>query len=390
MADNFDFHAIVGEVNVLFDSINHQTPEILAKKLNEQCEKRRSDRHREIDQAYDKKKTEIDRFVQENFQNYQTKQARAIQDLREQASNATPEQVQRLKETLHNIEQNSDFFNVETVRLNTGELDSRFSPWQDANAPPPPSYNEVVALQQRRFDLAQLMEAGRTLQLSGKYSTKFAANETHALIENGSKLRLYDYAFNIVKQTETIGNHKIRDIRWCSLLSKFFILIEDCVYSLDEATMSVRTLKEAKNDDKYLCLACTEDSFLLAYDEWSAEIEEFTLSSSTGKITEENVILKCSKHERIFNLEYHEGNVALVIGNRKRKEFRLELKIIHNMETVWSLNFDVPYDPYGLCKLSENEWLVATQNHNDIYQISSDGKVKDTRAYFDKLDVVTM
>jgi hypothetical protein len=146
---------------------------------------------------------------------------------------------------------------------------------------------------------------------------------------------------------------------------------------------SVEPIQTIEQNDWLTC-TCSDTSLFLTTKGAAASIFEFNLFSSFGLIKQWNAPKSCNYNERISNINYNNGKLALLLMHNSNHKIHMELRSSTTLDRLWCLRLDIMFTFARInrvCFIKYNEWLVIDHNSSQLFHISKDGKLKVIQKY---------
>ncbi|CAF0979419.1 unnamed protein product [Didymodactylos carnosus] len=378
---NKELYPLADQVNNLLDKLSQLTPEYVKEQSSEQLEKWRRDCYRLIDQLYEEKLQEIEKIVQQNFAKSKNEQLKVIRNLQNEIGelirdkDATYNQIEQMTDTMKDAERNlvdlqSKFMRIQAQPLNISKDSVRILS------------NMVSGIS---FDISKLGIPIKTINFQGTWYTPIATNNKYIVVQHQSDLCLYDLQLNLVNKMQWKYG-QVTDICYQSMINAFFILTKDSLYTFDTIKMDIKnTVITVKTYHDFCCISCNDAALYLCYRKYGTPIEVYD-TRSVKLLEQWSPPQSCAKDEWLDKMQCTNVNLCLIIYNKTRQDYRLELRHLTVMNLLWTLNLTIKSTAYqcGLCVLPRNEWLLLDPNGSNLLQVTSDGKLKETVRLEDK------
>ncbi|CAF2384891.1 unnamed protein product [Rotaria sp. Silwood2] len=346
-----------------FGRINNKIPPLsdkingLAKRLNKfasiepsyliALEKWRDEAHRTVEQYYESKRRDL------------------IDDRREKLEKEV-ERVRHIMEKLirkHDAVQQDVDLLTQDIRL----IEQKFSEFQSLRFTIHPLViddNLIIR------DLFPLPTPCRTMKLPFDEFPALANNEKNLLVHQPPNISLLDRHFSIIKQTPWTHDN-IWDMCWSSTLSRFIIVTNQEVFTLDQNTMTIAKCP-ISSDVELSRATCSDSALFLLAQGLGPSIFEYKLPPSSKNVKERSSPETCEQCEYIFDLKANQKTLAMVIFNTENDKTRLDLKSSINLQRLWSVDVG---QGFRCCLLHGEQWMVVDALNRRLYHISNNGKL---------------
>ncbi|CAF2455384.1 unnamed protein product [Rotaria sp. Silwood2] len=370
---------LISQLNPLTDDINalgYRLQTFSIQKTNhngrEKLEQWRQDCYKKIDYLFEQKCQELDHTVNEQVSKQREELDRIHLKITEliNAQEATRQDIDLLRSTLHQLQENMNEIEQTCFTINTRPLliDDTFI--------------LIKKTPEHELDLSTLSPVDRTIHRPEGSFRSFTGNDRHLLIHQHPNLCLLDREMNVVKQTFWLYG-VIQDMCWSSTLDRFIVLGKSNIFLINENTMSVDNVHTIT--ERYWLSCTSSDSVLFTCtNEWGSSIMEFTLFPVIKLIKEWKYPVTCTIDEGIVDVAYNNGNLAVMVCNKSEKSLCIGLRYAKTFDPIWTLFIDttcVQNIAFRCCSLSCNEWLIVDYETARLLQITKDGKVKKTIKY---------
>jgi hypothetical protein len=220
-----------------------------------------------------------------------------------------------------------------------------------------------------------------TENLSTDKCIVMANNSKYLLIGQQSNLCLYDQNLSKVKQI--LWSHGcIWDMCMSTALSKFILVSENGIFTLDEQTMIIEPVKTFADLNKsWYCCASSEKSLFLATQEYKTIIAEYIFRESNCLFKRNQIC--CSDNEYIEHMKCSKDSLGLIILSDLTGERRFDMRSIVTFNQLWtiSLNIHDKVNIVSCCSLNENGWLIVDLAQTRLIHITNQGQVKQNVTY---------
>ncbi len=363
---------LTDEVNTLSDRLNAVNIQTMIGDCRQKLEQWRLDCYQKIDQLFEQKCQEFNRLITMKLDTQRKKtidiQSRVAELLREQE--ATQDDIDSLMSNIRDLTRELDVIEQTCLRINTRPLVINGDLIQ------------IKGAIEKELDLSCLPPIYKTISRSVSRCKVVATNGRFLLMQQETKLCLIDKEMTIAKQSPCFHD-KIFDMCWSSVLARFIMTAANGIYLMDENTMSIETLPMI---DKRSWFSCTCSDTFLFLSTFASEppVVKFNLSPLIVAVKEWKSPDTCGRGERIDNIVYSNGTLALMIGKPSEKSMRMELRSSDTFDRIWMLPLDIVCHESisnRCCSLNCNEWLLADFNARRLMQVTKDGKIKKKIPY---------
>ncbi|CAF0756500.1 unnamed protein product [Adineta ricciae] len=369
---NSQLNPLSDEINALGDRLKSLNLKNSSSDSRQKLEKWRGDCHKTIDHFFDQKCRELERYVAKKTE----KQRQEISQMRTKLSELIQEQeathrdIDALKSTVRDLEQEMSKIEQTSVRVETKSLvlDDSLIQIEDSDS--------------NRFDLSSLTTPAKSINYPRENWAPLACNERYLLIHQEPNLCLVDRELNIVKHNSWIYG-TIYDMCWSVALNRFIVINGSDVFLVDEDTMAIENIQTLQKS-KWLSCTTSETSLFLSTKVWGSSIMEFSLSPTIELIKQWQSPDTCTRDEVINGIVYSNGRICMMIKNPSEKTIHIEMRSAATLDRLWSVRLNIPYSQNirtRCCLITHNEWLVVDRNTSRIFHITKDGKIKSSTAY---------
>jgi hypothetical protein len=220
-------------------------------------------------------------------------------------------------------------------------------------------------------NLLPLKRPYRTFKITDKTSVSLACSSKHILVKRAPHLCLLDKQLMIVEVIPWTYDHV--QMCWSSTLTRFILITEEVLFTLDESNMALAQCRIARNEQiRRACGACSSTSLFLSTEETSTSLHQYALQPTIHFVREWQLASFDSKHEGILSFICGNEKLALVISNIHTCTRRLELRACDTLECLWFIRLDAVAH---CCSIHGNQWMVMELLRPRLVHISADGKV---------------
>lgn len=333
-------------------------------------DKWRDDSYKIIDRLYEKKCQEIKRRFYDNINEQQEKvnqlnldinQILQEQDVTQKTVDLFKINIENLRNQMNKLEQTK--FNIDIHPL---ILDNHTITIEEINT----TY----------LNLQQITHPHQIIQCSNNSTKPLAHNNEFLLIYQMQNLCLINHDLILVKQIPWIHG-RIWDICWSSTLNRFIILAHYEIYLIDIKTMSIEHMENILPRRNWWSCTCSNTSLFLSTYEYGSSIIE--LNFSTKQWTNH---LICNKNEFIKDIIYNNQTIAITIYNKKFSTKSIQLRSTVKFDFIWSYQLDIQgqcHNTLRCCSLDNNQWLITDFDHQRLFHITNEGKLKTIYNYYE-------
>jgi hypothetical protein len=337
----------------------------------QKLEEWRVESHQKIDHFFKQKCQELDRQItgkiykqREQISRIQSKIAEFIREQQTTRRNLDflTSTIDDLKREVDKIEQSSFNIRRESLAIN----------------------DNMVAIEElgtHKFDLSNLQPVYKTIK-NPNSSVPVASNDHVLLMHYEPNLCLVDRTLTIVKQG-LWNNARIDDMCWSSVLDRFIVIDDDNVFLVDPIKLSIEEISIVP-EKKWCSCTCSDRSLYLSTMGLDSSITEYSLLPTIQLIRRWKSPDTCQKDEQIDHMRYNNETLALLVAKPHNETLHIQLRTSKTLQRLWSLELDIRYVnnySFSFCLVNEDEWLVVDHENSRFIHITSDGKMKETRAY---------
>lgn len=353
----------LSHLNEHFGRINDQVPP-LADKINALAE--RLTKFSSLEPAYltalEKWREEAHRSVEEY---YEGKKRDFVDDRRDKLK----KEVQRVRKVMEKLIRNHNAVreDIETLQQDIRLIEQKFNEFQSLRFTIQPLViddNLIVR------DLLPLSLPFRTMKVPLDGFPALANNDKYLLVHRPPNLSLLDRHFAVIKEEEW-KHDDIWDICYSSVLSKFILVTDKEVFTVDQNTLAVAKCSIAA-DVEWARATCFDTTLFLSTQGLAPSIFEYKLPITNKGGKERRPPETCQETEHIFDLQANQKSLAMIIFNSETDKTRLDLRSISNFQTVWSV--DVGHG-FRCTLLHGDQWLVTDPLTRRLFHISNHGKL---------------
>jgi hypothetical protein len=352
------FERINGKIPPLSDKINGLATRLTKFSSIEPSylialEKWREDAHRTIEEYYETKRRDF------------------VDDRRDKLKN----EVARVRHILEKLRQKHDAVreDVDVLTQDIQLIEKKFNELQSLRFTIHPLViddNLIIR------DLLPLHSPCRTMKLPFDEFPALACNEKYLLVHQPPNLSLIDRHFTIIKETPWTHDD-IWDMCWSSALSRFVLVTNKDVLTLDQNTMTI-TRCPISSDVEWSRGTCSDSALFLLTQGLGSSIYEYKLPPSSKGGKERHPPETCDECEYIFDLKSNQKSLAMVIFNTETNKTRLDLRSSINLECLWSVDVGQGFR----CSLLHGEqWMVVDALSRRLFHISNNGKLLKAEKY---------
>ena len=352
-----------------FGRINNQVPPLvdkingLAKRLTKfsslepsylvALEKWRDEAHRAVEEYYQAKRRD---FVDDRRAKLtkEVERVRNVMDKLRRKQNAVREDVELLTQDIRLIEQKFNEFQSLRFTIHPLVIDE----------------NLIIR------DLLPLSTPCRTMKLSLNEFPALATNEKYLLMHQPPNLSLLDRHFLMIKETPWTHD-EIWDISWSTALSKFLIVTQKDVFTVDQNTMTIAKCP-ISGDAQWSRGTCSDTTLFLLTQGLGPSIFEYKLPPTNKGGKERRPPETCDECEYIYDLKSNQKSLAMVIYNTENGATRLDLRSSANLQRLWSVDVG---QGFRCCLLHGEQWMVADALSHRLFHISNSGKLLKADKY---------
>jgi len=334
----------------------------------EKLEQWRKKSHQLIDIYFTEKTKNLDNFIDDKLRQYDEElteiQTKIVAHKREQET--THEQIDLLTFQIENLHRHLDTLKPDRIPIQIKSL----------------TIDENLINFEESFDISSLPPIHRVIDRDDQSYTSLATDNKLLLLYHEGTLLLVDKTLTISKQIPW-RNGDIYDMCYSHTLKRFLILVENELYSLDETNMSITKIRSIPWQQCFSC-SCSDKCLYLSTKVYNSSLMQFDLLPSITFVKKWPSNEICTDDEGIDGICCQNQTIALMISNEQKKLIRLDLYSTVSMKRIWTINFDVIYNPnqaFRFCSINRNEWLVADHANCQLIQVSADGKVKAIVGY---------
>ena len=370
---NSQLNPFVDEINLFNDRIKRINIKNIVEHDHEQLEHWRRESYRLIDEYVSEKKSRLDQSMNTKVFNLSTK----MSDLK-----TIVNQLIRKQDTTSD-DLNSILLSIQHIRREISQLEYKSN---NISINPLDIDHKLIQIEseyiKNDFNLSTFTSPIHATNRSVESSKPLSTNGKVLLTHNENQLCLLNQDMIIVKCTPWCHSW-IWDMCWSSTLARFCIITRNQIFTLDPNTMSLERL-EVQDTYSFCSCTCSDTSLLVTTNELSSSIYEFSLTPTIELIHRWQSADLCRENERIQDMIFHKGTIALIIDSETSQKKRMELRLAENFEKVWTIQFD-HVDPlhnvYRLCLFNCNEWLVIDWKLSQIFYITRDGQLQSICKY---------
>ncbi|CAF1337524.1 unnamed protein product [Rotaria sordida] len=157
-------------------------------------------------------------------------------------------------------------------------------------------------------------------------------------------------------------------------LSKFILLSENGIFTLDEQTMIIEQIKNLSILNKFwYCCTCSDKSLFLATQQLNTTIYEYILKQNKFLLKRQQIC--CSNNEYIEHMKSTKDLIALIISNDLTNERRFDMRSILTFDQLWtiSLSINEKINIVSCCSLNEKGWLIVDIAQTRLIYINNQG-----------------
>jgi hypothetical protein len=374
--------SINSQINPLADELNSAADQLLKININdvirncrEKLDKGRDDCHMIIDRFYDEKCQELQQRcverVDKQREDIDRIKSKTNELIREQE--ATLEDIPHLKASINDIKRDVNQFEKNGIIVDVHPLTI---------------IKDLVYIEEwtpTELDTSNFLLPCRTINCSDKDESILTSNSRYLLLHLNLNLCLFDRDLTLIKQIPSEYD-RIADMCWSSTLNSFIIIAEkNGVFLINENLASVERI-ETIQQKQWLSCTCSDASLFLTTSEFmNSNIFEFSILSSFRLIKQWTSTKTCDLDEKINDIVYNKGTLALLISQGWEKTLKLDLRSSVTLDSLWSLPLNITHSTgqlvNRLCLIKCDEWIVTDHNNSRLFHISKDGKAKVTQAY---------
>jgi prefoldin subunit 5 len=318
--------------------------------------------------ALEKWRGEAHRTVEEY---YETKRRDIVDDRREKLK----KEIERVRNTMDKLlrKHNAVKEDVDLLQQDVRLIEQKFTEFQSLRFTIHPLViDENLIIQ----DILPLPIPCRTFKLPFDEFPAMAANEKQLLIHQPPNLSLLDRHFSMIKEAPWTHDD-IWDICWSSALSRFIVVTNKEVFTIDHNTMTfVRC--PISDQVEWSRVTCSDTSLFLLTQGLGPSIFECKLPPTNKGMKERHAPETCETCEYIFDLKSNHQSLAMVIYNTENGETRLDLRSSTNLQRLWSVDVG---QGFRCCLLHGEKWMVADALSRRLFYISNNGKLLKVDKY---------
>jgi hypothetical protein len=361
----------VDQINTLGDRLKAVNVERQIANAQQKLEEWRIESHQKIDHFFKQKCQELDRQItgkiykqREQISRIQSKIAEFIREQQTTRRNLDflTSTIDDLKREVDKIEQSSFNIRRESLAINDNMV-------------------TIEELGKHKFDLSNLQPVYKTIK-NPNSSVPVASNDHVLLMHYEPNLCLVDRTLTIVKQG-LWNNARIDDMCWSSVLDRFIVIDDDNVFLVDPIKLSIEEISIVP-EKKWCSCTCSDRSLYLSTMGLDSSITEYSLLPTIQLIRRWKSPDTCQKDEEIDHMRYNNETLAILVAKPRNETVHIQIRTSKTLQQLWSLQLDIRYVkkyPLSFCLVNEGEWLVADYKSSRFIHITSDGKMKEIRAY---------
>jgi hypothetical protein len=366
-----ELNPLVDQINTLGDRLKAVNVESKIANARQKLEEWRIESHQKIEHFFKQKCQELDRQItgkiykqREEISRIQSKIAEFIREQQTTRRNLDllTSTIDDLKREVDKIEQSSFNIRRESLAINDNMV-------------------TIEELGKHKFDLSNLQPVYKTIK-NPNSSVPVASNDHVLLMHYEPNLCLVDRTLTIVKQG-LWNNARIDDMCWSSVLDRFIVIREGNLFLVDPSKLSIEEISIVP-EEKWFSCTCSDRSLYLSTNSFGSSITEYSLPPTIQLIRRWKSPDTCEKDEHINNMRYNNERLALLVAKPHNETVHIELRTSKTLQRLWSLRLNirnVQNYPFYFCLINEDEWLVADHENSRFIHITSDGKMKEMRAY---------
>jgi hypothetical protein len=225
-------------------------------------------------------------------------------------------------------------------------------------------------------DILPLPSPCRTMKTSLTEFPSMANDEKYLLIHQPPNLSLVDRHFAVIKETPWTHDD-IWDMCWSSALSRFLLVTNKDVFTLDQNTMTIARCP-ISSEVEWSRGTCSDSALFLLTQGLGPSIFEYKLPPSSKGAKERHSPDTCAECEYIFDLKAHQKSLAMVIYNTEKNTTHLDLRSSTNLERLWSVEVG---QGFRCCLLHGEQWMVADALSRRLFHVSNAGKLLKLEKY---------
>ena len=376
------YNTLDGRLNPLVDEINglDESLKIFDKnqgtsEARETLEQWRVESHDKIERLYEKTCQELNQYMADHID----QQTQGLQQLRSRLVAVVCEQATSSGSEIDSIALTLDQLKKDMIRIEQTHVQIRARPLILAD-----DIVQVTETIRPVIDLSKLSSPSKSFEHSSKSCVILASNDKCLLMHQAPNLCLMNEDMNIVQQV-IWPFERILDAHWSSTLGRFILINDRELYLVHENIRRVQKALSQQNPP-WSSMTCSDTSLFLSTNDRTSSIYVFTLLPTIQLANQWQYPTTPvpTQQEKIDNIVYSNGTLALLLRNPADKSVRLELRFSSTFDHLWSLALDITSNkniPFHLCSLSFDEWLVADYQNNALLHITKSGQIKSTTKY---------
>lgn len=179
---------------------------------------------------------------------------------------------------------------------------------------------------------------------------------------------------------------------WSATLKQFVVINKQRIFLVNENLNAIKRVQVIQNRILYSC-ACSNTSLFVSIHDWGSQILEYKLLPEIEFVKEWTPPDTCRQDERINDISYNSGSIALVIKNPSNKTCRVELinpNTFHRTRQLQSEVQNIEKNTFALCSLADDGWLVIDRGNHQVLYITKDGAMRAKQEYNETIRCVNM
>jgi hypothetical protein len=372
---------LVDQVNEIGDRLKSITIETKNSDCRQKLERWRMDCHKKIDDLFEQKCQEINTRLAEKMKKQKEEidriQSKIVSLIHEEE--VSREDLDLLTSTIRDLDRELNKiqhtnFNIE---IRPVVIDGCLTLIEESDINP--------------LDISKLPPVYKTISCIGKNYPPLESNGQFLSMYRDPDLCLINRELTIVRQA-TWPFEFIRSMCWSSSLHQFIIASDQGIFSVDEKTLSIDSLKTVQKQN-WFCCTCSDTSLFLSTYEAASSIMVYGVLPAIEFIKTWTSSDICTNEEWISDAKYCNESIALVRKEFSGKRFSIELRNTNTFDRLWSFDMDclaVRQKTFHCCLLNGEEWLVLDNESDRLLHITKDGKMKSSCVYPSKPLCATM
>lgn len=208
----------------------------------------------------------------------------------------------------------------------------------------------------------------------------FVVNQNHQFILAclPTQINIYDYALNLCESKEWSGD-AILDMCHIEINRKFFLLTEECIFTLDDEDFHIRTSHFSSNVKGPLIRCATDEQclFLVSLDHYST-IKKFYFEDDTLHFTGKQRIF--DENIMVESIYCQNENLATITFDPVYSQRFIDISRSDNFQRLWNINIDITTpENFVFCRSFDRYgWIIVDYNNKSLLFVGNDGQTTQT------------